>query len=249
MGFEFQPSDLMMLISVSLMILAVRLLRIASQTRGMPELMMGLYLLLSPPCTSLLMRVDRFAPEYQRMLEIVATTGIGISSLFLCIFAWRVFRPNSTWARIPVVLYSAQFLWSFFMVSTGAIEVDDPTRAITGRVTILLVYCWVFTECLLHHRMLARRLHLGLADPVVVNRFLLFAVWSGLLGVLPGITLLLAFVMNAGGTADQMSSPLFTSVVRLTGILMYVSIWLSFLPPRAYTDWLKRRHVASGVEA
>ena len=72
MGFEFQPSDLMMLISVSLMILAVRLLRIASQTRGTPELMLGLYLMISPPCTSLLMRFDRFAPEYQRVLEITA---------------------------------------------------------------------------------------------------------------------------------------------------------------------------------
>ena len=130
MGFEFQPSDLMMLISVSLMILGVRLLRIASRTRGMPELMMGLYLMLSPPCTSLLMRVDRFPLEYQRTLELLSTTGLGIASLFLCVFAWRVFRPNATWAPVLVLLYVAQFLWSFIRVTTGAIELEGDAGAL-----------------------------------------------------------------------------------------------------------------------
>jgi hypothetical protein len=237
----------MALISVALMLLGVRLLRIAARNRGMPELLMGFYLLLSPPATSLVMRIDRFPPEYHRLLENLAYPALAIASLCLCNFAWRVFRPDARWAKAAVALCSATFLWMLLRVMTGAASMEDESASLAPRIVMLLTYGWLFVECVLQHRMLVRRMRLGLADPVVVNRFLLFAIWSGVLGFLPGVALMLAFLVDAGEV--QPSGGLFSAVMRLTGILIYGAIWLSFLPPKPYTRWLQRRSATAGAEA
>jgi hypothetical protein len=247
MGYQFQLSDLMALISVALMVLGVRLLRIAARNRSAPELLMGFYLLLSPPSTSLVMRIDRFPPEYHRLLENLGYPGLAIASLCLCAFAWRVFRPDSRWAEAAVALFGAVFLWMLLQVTTGAASMKDQAASLAARVVMLLTYVWVFVECVLQYRMLVRRMRLGLADPVVVNRFLLFAIWSGVLGVLPGIILMVAFLVDAGEV--QPSGGLFSAVMRITGILIYGTIWLSFLPPKSYTRWLQRRNALAGAEA
>jgi len=247
MGFQLQLSDLGLAISAALMLLGVRVLRGAARSRGVPELLVGLYLLLSPPATSLLMRVDRFAPEAQPALAATASGGLALSAVCLCAFAWQAFRPRSARARAAVAGAALLFagLWTQMLV--GALPLQSEVRSLANRVAMLAVYGWVFVECVLHWRMLRRRLRLGLGDPVVANRFLLFAAWSGVLGVLPGLTLLVAYLLDR--SSESPYGGFFATVVRLTGVTIYVAIWLSFLPPRAYTDWIRRRHEARPAAA
>jgi len=46
----------------------------------------------------------------------------------------------------------------------------------------------------------------------------------------------------ATSQAGDAQSPFFAALVRITGFAIYAAMWLSFLPPRAYTRWLRRRH-------
>lgn len=240
MGFTFQIEDLGLLISLALMGLGARLLVLSRRNRGAPELLIGLYLLLSPPATSLVMRIPRFDPAWQPVLHFAAFCAYALSALALAGFAWRVFRPETGWAKALVVLLGVWSLGQCGGLALGAIRPEATTGSLGSRIPLFVTYVWVFTECLLHHRLLVRRLRIGLADPVVVNRFLLFAVWSGVLALLPGVMLMAATLMTS--EAGDTRSPFFALLVRVTGFAIYGAIWLSFLPPRAYTRWLRRRH-------
>lgn len=239
MGFSFQVGDLAMLISVALMGLGVRLVRIAWRGRSAPEALIAVYLLLAPPATSLLMRIPRFDPAYRDGLQTVAFFSMSLAALGLAAFAWRVFRPHQAWAKGLVALSGLYCLGMGVAVGGGSTTVDQETRSVAPRIVLLLTYIWLFVECVLQRRRIVRRLRLGLADPVVANRFLLFAIWSGVLAALPGATLVMARLVNPG--LDD-TGPFFAAVVRITGFAIYATIWLSFLPPRAYTRWIRRRH-------
>ncbi len=242
-GFAFQASDLGILISLALMALGGRLLAIARRNRSAPELLIGLYLMLSPPATSLLMRVDRFDLAYQKDLQLVAFFLMALSAVSLAGFAWRVFRPEALWAKCLVGLTVVYFLGMTGLIAFEFRDIAVETRSLMSRVALLSIYVWVFVECHLHRRLLVRRLRLGLADPVVVNRFLLFEIWSGVLAVLPGAVLLLAGLFDP--TKNEAYGPLFAVTVRITGFAIYAAMWFSFLPPKAYLRWLRRRHEAS----
>ena len=75
--------------------------------------------------------------------------------------------------------------------------------------------------------MARRRLEFGLADPVVVNRFLLFGIWFGLMGLLP-LTLALTRLYG-GASALALANGLGPKVV---GSVMVVALVLTFFPPR-----------------
>ena len=239
-GFTFQANDLGMLISVALMALGGRLLVIARRNRSAPELLIGLYLMLSPPATSLMMRVPRFDPALQADLQLLAFLLMALSALSLAGFAWRVFRPGALWAKCLTGLAALYFLGMTGLMALDVRALDVETRSLASRIALLLIYVWVFVECHLHRRMLVRRLRLGLADPVVVNRFLLFEIWSGVLAVLPGVILLLAAAFDS--TKSESYGSFFAVVVRITGFAIYAAMWLSFLPPKGYRHWIQRRH-------
>lgn len=247
MEFSFQVEDLGLLISLALMGLGVRLLGLARRGRSTPELLIGLYLLLSPPATSLVMRIPRFDPAWHSALHFAAFCAYALSALALAGFAWRVFRPDAVWAKAFVALIGVWFLGACGLLALGAASPRETTGSLVSRIPLFATYLWLFSECALRHRMLVRRLRIGLADPVVANRFLLFAVWSGVLALLPGVMLMAATL--ASPEAGDARSPFFAVLVRTTGFAIYGAMWLSFLPPRAYTRWLRRRHAERHPDA
>ena len=87
-----------------------------------------------------------------------------------------------------------------------------------------------------------RRLRLGLADPVVVNRFLLWATMA--LAVFTGIVLnTVALAMHV----DILKSPLVLFGSSCTGLTQAVMLFLAFLPPRAYLAWVRSRAPLAAV--
>jgi hypothetical protein len=78
------------------------------------------------------------------------------------------------------------------------------------------------------------RLTLGLADPVVVNRFLLFAVWFGLMGFNPVILTLSRLYGSAHALAVVNAI-----TPKIVGTGMVVALILTFFPPRAYLEWIR----------
>jgi hypothetical protein len=86
----------------------------------------------------------------------------------------------------------------------------------------------------------SHRLALQLADPLVVNRFRLFAIWTGALFVLPATVLLTRIFLLASGQPAEDPARIDTVMtfvrfmILLTGGMSFSALWLSFFPPRFY---------------
>jgi hypothetical protein len=82
-----------------------------------------------------------------------------------------------------------------------------------------------------------RRLRLGLADPAVTNRFLLWGIGAGSAGVGSAVGIVASIVQ--GPPTDGFSWVMLSS--SLHGLVAAVAMWLAFLPPAAYVKMIVRR--------
>jgi hypothetical protein len=225
-----------------------RLVEVARRTRGLPELAMGLGLLcISAPGLPL--------ATVARLPGVIATPagdvlfGVGLAfSLagigLVYVFTWRVFRPDAMWARAALVAVglALSFEWLGLMHASGrgtTLEQILPhTRpwAIAVVATVAIAFTWTAAESLHYHGMLRRRMALGLADPVVANRFLLWA-----LGGIATALLCTALVACMRAGLAPLRHPLPLAIVSVAGMATSLSWSLAFLPPPGYLRWLRAR--------
>ena len=83
-----------------------------------------------------------------------------------------------------------------------------------------------------------RRRALGLAEAVVVNRFLLWAIAG--VGAFAGSAVMSAVSLTG---ATPWEDPVALLAVGLGGLIAAVCAGLAFLPPRSYRSWLEARAV------
>jgi hypothetical protein len=238
--FEF-PQDLGLLVPVLMAGLSLRLFRLALRTRRLPEALVGSYFLLAPFAISLAIRVDRFAPEHAAWARAGANALFTLGGVALLLFAWLVFRRDSAWARLLA------FGGSFALLAVWAAGFPLGSYAAGSSFFLLLPayasYLWVFLESLHYYVLLRRRRRIGLADPVVTNRFLLFAIWTGGVVAITLLGLIGALVQLAHGSfrdGGGLGDPVLLAVTRLLSLPIAVSIWLTFLAPQRYHAWLRR---------
>jgi hypothetical protein len=149
-------------------------------------------------------------------------------------FTYTVFRRGEPWARAVVVAGTLLGLfggWYQLAGPTGTADVKGLcVQFLIGRVAC---FAWGTYEALRAYAMAHRRLALGLADPVVVNRFLLFGIWFAVMGLMP-VTLALTR-MYGGVDAQAVATGIGPKIV---GTIMAVALVLTFFPPRKYLDWV-----------
>lgn len=150
-------------------------------------------------------------------------------------FTYTVFRRGERWAIAVVCLGTLLALWGTIRQLGGwSLEPDlsgPSPEFLLGRVAC---FAWGTFEGLRAYRMARRRLALGLADRVVVNRFFLFGSWFGLMGLMP-VTFALSrsFAGTRGVEAALQLPPI------LVGTMMIIALVLTFFPPRKYLAWVK----------
>jgi hypothetical protein len=95
---------------------------------------------------------------------------------------------------------------------------------------------WAAVEALVTWRMLRRRIRLGLADPLVVNRIGLWGIAAGIgsAGASAGF-LVTFFGLEARSTGVEV-------LISVLGLAASAALWLSFLPPARYQGWVRSRH-------
>jgi hypothetical protein len=93
-------------------------------------------------------------------------------------------------------------------------------------------------ESLRYQRLMKKREKLGLADPVVTNRF---GIWGFAAAASSLLTLALGIIMVRSNGLQLGADTLGSGIISATGIVNTIGWWLTFMPPAAYTSWIKGR--------
>lgn len=229
-------------------VLGPRLLVLSRSTRQVPELTMGLCLLLMGglgyPLATLGRAVTALPDDLRGLLLGASALCNTIGFAALAIFTWRVFRPRSPVAELMVVAVSvvlavllpAEAVWPGLVESALAAE---PYPGVPGylRVVVgLAILYWAGAEAALFARKLRLRLALGLADPVVADRVRLWAIAISCASVNYTTSFVLSFV-----GIDLASSAAGALIVGSLGLSSSIAAWLAFLPPAAYLRRVEQR--------
>lgn len=214
-----------------------RLLLLARRTRQAPELYIGLALLLTGGVWNLLVSVGRQAvalPDGVRAVLVASGALAGVAGMIcLAVFNWRVFRPDQGWAMalvssIGVILAGA---FAAQTLASGWVDFAHHERGpwLFGTWLGVGIYAWSNFEAWRQERMLARRLALGLADPVVADRMRLWALAMAA-ALIASTTLAACQVLGvpvAGTTVGL-------SITAVVALVAPACLWLAFLPPASY---------------
>jgi hypothetical protein len=235
---------------VGSIVVGVRLILLHRRTGGLPELLLGGMLLLAVGVGyALMLATPRIGGSWTGPLQMISTfaTSLGFSLLFA--FTWRVFQPREGWAR---ALAGA----GMFALLVGVVRrcihvatrgpVDITQEALVDLLlqggTVVVAYAWTAWESLRYYGMMRRRVALGLADPTVCNRFLLWGLMA--LTVNAGIAVnMAAFAIHV----DSLQTPWVLLLSSTTGLTQVVLLVLAFLPPRSYSSWIRARAAARGA--
>jgi hypothetical protein len=235
---------------------AVRLLVLASRTRELPELLLGVaYLLGGVLGFATLIVGTAFQDDAPLLSRILGGLGLFFFStghLSVALMCWRVFAPHSR--RLAALFWVlAAVLAVDFARNVGVEGIPFPPSQspwyYPGMVGRTATTTWWVIAALSYHARLRRRLALGLADAPATNRVLLW----GLAGI---ATLAASMVITVGTVTGPFDLPHHDSEARDVLVMIAVTLvalgavasWLAFLPPRRYVAWIEARAGAPAEE-
>lgn len=239
------PAGAAYLLAVS--VVGCRLLMLARRTRQSPERLLGLSLLLGgtlggPLEAAGLAGKGELDPAIVGGL-LVAGKLFAMAALALqCAFVRRVFRPSEPWApwlsalivSIPITAFGASIAGG--MASSGEIPFPWLWVDLSGRVG---ASCWLVAEGARYYGMMKRRLALGIADPLLTNRFLLWTL-AGVAAIVFMLTAVPPVFLDSSQHELLLADLLVFSVAGVAVSVLYL---LAFLPPKTY------RRLLLGAEA
>ncbi|HTO07785.1 MAG TPA: hypothetical protein VMR86_12105 [Myxococcota bacterium] len=222
-------------VAVSLF-LGVRLLMLASRTRRLPEFAIGLNFLLAGALGySLLIAAEslRVLGPYAGLGSFAGVTAISIGAFTIALFSQRVFRPESRASRAGL---AGLALWLLLGVAgSWPLHVRGESDGLgvwlghwAPNVGMLVAYGWSSFEPSRYAALMRRRAQLGLGDPLVANRMLLWGVGTGAIAGVAGLHLAAQILGHYELPPSLLG--LVSSLVLVTAL----TEWLAFFPPSAY---------------
>ena len=222
----------------------VRLLLLAARTRCAPELALGvgfLGVIVAIPLLGISGLGRAVVGDIHFPLLVIALFVLWLSMSAMSCFTWRAFRPAETWSAAltgGLTLLTGAILIGVWHGTTTA--GDPATHSLeAARPWVLLIrlpftlgLIWTAIEAFRQYGMARRRLALGIGDPVVVNRFLLW----GLVSVFTMLNNGVATALQAQGRGPS-NDPAGALVLAVGGVVGGTLVYLVFMPPEA---WLRR---------
>jgi hypothetical protein len=226
------------------LVVGARLLLLWWRTRQLPELLIGIGVLGIGPVGYGFAVAARLVieskPGVAAALATIGALAVAIGAGAKFTFNWRVYHPESrAVGLIPMVAAPVLLAaWLTELASGGFVFIDATTSPTLIR-TSLQIACllWGSGEALRYWTLMRRRVRLGLADPVVANRFLLWGVGAGAAGV--GSFIGIAAQLLGGADAGQASWVMVSS--SLHGLVAAVALWFAFVPPAFYRRYIESR--------
>lgn len=251
-------------------IVGARLLRMPSEERFSPERLLGVYLLVGLLLGGLLVSVAYGAWSTQGEAESTgALTGLHavgqvlMSVGYLCVigFTWRTFHRDAVWAR-----WCAAALASVLAVSLCgrafsegfAISIDPGPYHWLAYAVRIAGLGWMGAMAFRYWRQMKKRLALGLADPMVVNRFALWGLFAvgTILSALSEPIARVVYHLTAGDgvssaeSITKLGGPIIEMALFLTsisGALTVAALFLTFFPTKAYSRWVRSTEAEGAV--
>ena len=230
------------------LVVGIKLIRLAGRTQQLPELLIGVSMVLMGFGWSALSAAGRQAAALSDPMRVGVLVAAALCAIVgtscLSMFNWQVFRPGVAWAGLLVgaVALSITAVCLAQTISPGwlafAREERGPWRLVTW--IGLLNYLWSAFEAWRQQQMMMRRQRLGLVDPVVADRVRLWTItmFSAVVAsALFGVLQLLGIPI--GGT------PIGLGITAVISLISSGALLLAFVPPSAYLASVRRRAVAA----
>jgi hypothetical protein len=235
--------------------IGARLVGVARRTRQIPELLVGTAILtysaLALPAL-LAMGLPWISLTAARALQLVQQAANWLAVTALLLFTWRAFRPDSRWVRLATFAAIAVGLvasWGTVSVAPQAPGASAMPPQVRPYISLMMgvwggVFLWTGLESLHFHAKMRRRLAIGVGDPLVCNRFLLWAIWG--LGCFAFDLLNLGYNL-AGLDLSRHPAPLLTICASTS---LSSAVWyLAFFAPESYERLVSARRPAGRAHA
>jgi len=226
-----------------------RLRRLASRTGEAPERLLGAMFLVT--AASLLIYDLPIILDSELLwtpLNFAGRVTYLPAPVLLAVFTRKVFRPKGAWGDWVVygsaILLVAGVGGSVWSGDLEGFSVSSPWfwAEWTGYT---VPYVWAGAEALAHHRRARRRLRLGLCDPLVCNRYLLWGVF-GAAQVMVSLAIIPAYAeYEQGGAFGAM----WDMVISAGEIGSLALIGLIFFAPAFYRRWINGNASVTTAEA
>jgi hypothetical protein len=224
---------------------AARLLLVYRRLREPPELFLGLaYLLAGTFGWGVLLVGALTTPRGQAVGEIYQAWSVVVDDLgTFCfyLFIWYVFRRRSAVARAVLGAIALVFVVSIVrdIVLKGETFGPPPGSATTlaAAAARTAVFAWMAVEAFSSYFAFRRRARVGLGNPVVASRLLLWGISAVTMFALSAVATVLYVtatdVVDATSRQNQAGG-----LYGLLGALAATALWLAFFPPKSYHGWL-----------
>jgi hypothetical protein len=223
-------------------VVGLRLLLLARKTRGLPELYFGLsFLSLGVIGYPLSIAARKAAMAGNAIPELLpmALFFQDLASLAMLLATWKTFRPQESWPRRLVWGGTTVFVLSLVgdSVISGAWTFRDGGLWYElGFWSRAGAYFWAALEAGRYYAAMRKRLRLGLADPVLTDRFKLWTLSS--CAVCAAFMIFYMGRLFAENVASSVPVLVATSVA---GLIAGITVWLAFVPPDAYLRRVRGR--------
>jgi hypothetical protein len=217
----------------------IRLVVLGMRTRQLPELLIGIGVLGIGPIGFGFLAVgmqvrEGIAAELLTAAGTIAT-AVGVwAKLFFNLLVYRRESPAGLLAASALALVVAGCVFAAPLLGTWAASARDPLFTTVRGLAQALALGWGALEAFMYWRRMRMRERIGLADPLLTNRFLMWAISAGAAGL--GTAIGVAASLATGRASLEIPAVVVSSSAH--GFVAAVGMWLAFAPPRAYRVWI-----------
>lgn len=217
----------------------IRLIRLSWRTQGSPELTLGIAFILwalSYACWQI--PIATANQPLTRPLFFAGRVFTNAGTIFLAYFIWIGFRNQSSWAKYLVhaivLCMLAAMAGSIAEGDWGGIQPTENPWWFVDWGAGFVAMAWVGVEGSIEYTKARRRMRLGLCDPLVCNRYLLWAVVGFAWTLYNGMFL----YQTVEFEASQIWSSSMDRAIAAIEAVGVALVCLIFFPPRFYRRWI-----------
>jgi hypothetical protein len=246
-------------------VVGVRLLRMPAEEGWItPERALGIFFVVSHVTGGIVVAVcygiwsEMGLPESPPWLSHIHAVGqlcMGVGFAMIFLFTQRTFYPASATAKLFVKVMCMAIAASLLVRAFHegfAISVSPGPMHWVFYFLRLSALLWASAASIVYWIRMRKRARLGLADPMVANRFLLWGLWAigSSLTALAEPIARLVYAAVAGESATAADSiqgtagSLIQTTLAITSVLCLFTtsvLWLAFFPTRRYREWITAR--------